>query len=91
MVETELPDTLATLRLSGLELSDCLAEMNGLGTDLSSGVRASAKMVAAAEQVMSGGRQARPTALGIQGGVRLRLLMVSIGLRSQQRLGVFGG
>lgn len=51
VVEAELPDTLAALRLSGLELSDCLGELGGLTGDVGAGVRASARMVAAAEQV----------------------------------------
>jgi hypothetical protein len=37
------------MRLSSLELSDCLAEMGALGSDLSSGLRASARLASAAE------------------------------------------
>lgn len=53
-LETELPDTAASMRLSSLELSDCFAEMGALGSDLSSGLRASARLASAAE---SGVRQ----------------------------------
>jgi hypothetical protein len=48
-LEVELPDTAASLRLSSLELSDCLTELGALGNDLSGGVRASARMLSAAE------------------------------------------
>ncbi|KAL4450172.1 hypothetical protein ABPG77_010841 [Micractinium sp. CCAP 211/92] len=45
----EVPDTAATLRLSGMELADCIQEMGALSTDLTEGVRASARAVASAE------------------------------------------
>lgn len=32
-LELEIPETAATLRLSGLELSDCIEEMSGLRCD----------------------------------------------------------
>ncbi|KAL4452497.1 hypothetical protein ABPG75_008159 [Micractinium tetrahymenae] len=48
-VAAEVPDTAATLRLSGMELADCIQEMGALSTDLTEGVRASARAVASAE------------------------------------------
>lgn len=48
-VQAEVPDTAATLRLSGLELADCIQEVGALSTDLSEGWRASARAVASAE------------------------------------------
>ena len=38
-VETELPETAASMRLTGLELSDAISELGGLGNDLSGGIR----------------------------------------------------
>lgn len=49
-LEAELPATAASMRLSGLELSDCLGELGALGGDLTGGVRAAARMAAAAEK-----------------------------------------
>jgi hypothetical protein len=34
-----VPGTAASLRLSGMELSDCLAELSGLSNDVSGGLR----------------------------------------------------
>lgn len=48
-LETELPDTAASMRLSSLELSDCLNELGGLGSDISGGVRASARLLTTTE------------------------------------------
>jgi hypothetical protein len=59
----ELPDTAASLRLSSLELSDCMTELGALGDDLSSGVRAAANMVSAAETGAKQGVQLVGTAL----------------------------
>eukprot|EP00878_Enallax_costatus_P033383 GHUV01036809.1.p1 GENE.GHUV01036809.1~~GHUV01036809.1.p1 ORF type:complete len:268 (+),score=73.86 GHUV01036809.1:615-1418(+) len=56
-LETELPDTAASMRLSSLELSDCLSELGALGNDLSGGVRASARLVSTAEAGVRQGAQ----------------------------------
>lgn len=48
-LEMELPDTAASLRLSSLELSDCMSELGALGNDVSSGVRSAARVVSATE------------------------------------------
>ncbi|KIZ04827.1 hypothetical protein MNEG_3135 [Monoraphidium neglectum] len=58
-IEAEIPDTMASMRLSGMELSDCLTELGALGSDLIGGVRASARMLSAAEQ----GVRAAPAAV----------------------------
>ncbi|GBF98218.1 hypothetical protein Rsub_11038 [Raphidocelis subcapitata] len=58
-LEAEIPDTAASMRLSGLELSDCLSELGALGSDLTGGLRASARMVGAAES----GLRAAPGAI----------------------------
>eukprot|EP00877_Chromochloris_zofingiensis_P010389 jgi/Chrzof1/5603/Cz16g08240.t1 len=50
VVETELPDTAASMRLSGLELSDCVQEVGELSDELTSGLRASARLLSATEQ-----------------------------------------
>ncbi|EFN54916.1 hypothetical protein CHLNCDRAFT_134624 [Chlorella variabilis] len=49
-VQAEVPDTAATLRLSGMELADCIQEVGALSTDLTDGLRASARALASAEQ-----------------------------------------
>ncbi|CAK0782821.1 hypothetical protein CVIRNUC_006016 [Coccomyxa viridis] len=46
-VDQELPDTAAAVRLSGLELSDAIEEVSLLSNDLTTGVRATAQMMAA--------------------------------------------
>ena len=46
----ELPDTAAALRLSGLEMADAVSEVTALGSDLTEGVRASARAIVGAEQ-----------------------------------------
>lgn len=48
-LEMELPDTAASIRLSSLELSDCVSELGALGSDVSSGIQATARMVTTAE------------------------------------------
>lgn len=48
-LEMELPDTAASIRLSSLELSDCVSELGALGNDVSSGIQATARMVTTAE------------------------------------------
>lgn len=45
----EVPDTAAAVRLSGLELSDAIEEVGGLTADVGSGIRSSARALAAAE------------------------------------------
>jgi len=56
-IERELPETAALLRLSGLEMSDCMAEITGLGSDLSSGLRSTAQMATMTEAGMRQGVQ----------------------------------
>ena len=46
----ELPDTAASIRLSGLEVADAVQEVTALGTDITEGVRASARAILGAEQ-----------------------------------------
>ena len=50
LLEKELPDTAALLRLSGLEVTECVSEITGLGADLSSGIRSTAALVTTAER-----------------------------------------
>lgn len=54
IVEKELPESAALLRLSGLEMTDCISEVTGLGSELSSGIRSSANLVTMAEQGVRG-------------------------------------
>jgi hypothetical protein len=56
-LEMELPDTAASLRLSSLELSDCMSELGALGNDVSSGVRSAARVVSATEAGVKQGVQ----------------------------------
>lgn len=49
LLEAELPETSAMMRLSGLEVTDCIKELSGLGSELSGGVRATAAMVTMTE------------------------------------------
>lgn len=46
----EMPETMATLRLSGLEVTDCINQITGLGSDLTGGIRSTAKLATMAEQ-----------------------------------------
>lgn len=48
-IRAEVPDTAAAVRLSGLELSDAFEEVSGLTSDLSGGLRSSARALSAAE------------------------------------------
>jgi hypothetical protein len=50
VVEQELPESAALLRLSGLEMTECLTEVSSLGSELSCGVRSTARMVTSVEQ-----------------------------------------
>lgn len=48
-LQDELPDALAAVRLSGLEIADAVEEVSGLGSDLTAGIRASARALVDAE------------------------------------------
>ena len=50
VLREEIPDTAAAVRLSGLEIADAVEEVGALGSDLTEGIRASARMMAGAEQ-----------------------------------------
>jgi len=54
-----VPDTAAAVRLSGLEMADCIEELGAFGADLSAGVRGSARLAADA----AGAVGAAPTAV----------------------------
>lgn len=56
-LQDELPDALAAVRLSGLELTDAIEEVSGLGSDLSAGLRASARALVGAEGGVREGAQ----------------------------------
>ncbi|XP_021630595.1 uncharacterized protein LOC110628296 isoform X2 [Manihot esculenta] len=46
----ELPDTMAAIRLSGMEISDLTMELSDLGQEITQGVRSSTKAVRLAEE-----------------------------------------
>ncbi|MED6221820.1 hypothetical protein PIB30_058347 [Stylosanthes scabra] len=46
----ELPDTMAAIRLSGMEISDLTTELSDLGQEITQGVRSSTRAVRSAEQ-----------------------------------------
>ena len=48
-LQDELPDALAAVRLSSLEIADAVEEVSGLGSDLTAGIRASARALVDAE------------------------------------------
>lgn len=50
VVEKELPDTVAAMRLSGLEVADCIQELGALGGELTRGVKSTAQLATMAEQ-----------------------------------------
>lgn len=54
-LEREIPDTAATLRLTGLEMSDAIQEVSMLSMDLTGGLQASARMLQEAESGMKQG------------------------------------
>ena len=56
-LQDELPDTLAAIRLSGMELQDAIEEVSGLGGDLTAGLRASARALVGAESNVREGAQ----------------------------------
>eukprot|EP00198_Chlamydomonas_reinhardtii_P010618 XP_001699955.1 predicted protein [Chlamydomonas reinhardtii] len=64
--EAELPDTLAAMRLSGLELTDCIQELGALGGELTRGVRSTAALASMAEAGVRGGVAAADTAVRTQ-------------------------
>lgn len=54
-LELEVPDTAATMRLSGLELADAIEEVSALSADITDGVRATGRSVAAVEKGIKNG------------------------------------
>jgi hypothetical protein len=50
VVEKELPESAALMRLSGLEMTECISEISSLGTELSSGIKSTAKLATLTEQ-----------------------------------------
>ena len=52
VVEQELPESAALLRLSGMEVTECLSEVSSLGSDLTNGLKSTANMATAVEQVI---------------------------------------
>ncbi|XP_039044965.1 uncharacterized protein LOC120184620 isoform X2 [Hibiscus syriacus] len=50
----ELPDTMAAVRLSGMEISDLTMELSDLGQGITQGVRSSTKAVRLAEETLRG-------------------------------------
>jgi hypothetical protein len=54
-VREEVPGTAAVVRLSGLEIADAVEEVSSLGSDLTQGIRASARALANAEAGMRQG------------------------------------
>ncbi|KAL4552938.1 hypothetical protein Ndes2526B_g02834 [Nannochloris sp. 'desiccata'] len=62
-MKEELPDTAASLRLSGLEVADAVQEVTALGTDITEGVRASARAILGAEQGVKSGWNLATTAV----------------------------
>jgi len=57
-VEREVADTAAALRLSGLELADCVEAVGALGGDLTGGLRSTARLASNAESGLREGSQA---------------------------------
>ena len=75
VIRSEVPDTAAAVRLSGLELSDAIEEVGGLTADVGQGLRSSARAIAAAEAgVRAVGAAVRTRALP---AVRRRLVPVA--------------
>ncbi|KAI9116908.1 hypothetical protein K1719_011907 [Acacia pycnantha] len=50
----ELPDTMAAIRLSGMEINDLTSEISDLGQDITQGVRSSTRAVHLAEEGLRG-------------------------------------
>ncbi|XP_059432132.1 uncharacterized protein LOC132165536 isoform X2 [Corylus avellana] len=61
----ELPDTMAAVRLSGMEISDLTMELSDLGQEITQGVRSSTRAVRVAEE-----RLRRLTNMAPSGGSR---------------------
>lgn len=63
-LQDELPDAIAAVRLSGLELTDAIEEVSGLGSDLTEGLRASVRALVGAESGVREGAAAASEMLG---------------------------
>uniref|UniRef100_A0A2N9ETV4 Transmembrane protein n=1 Tax=Fagus sylvatica TaxID=28930 RepID=A0A2N9ETV4_FAGSY len=59
----ELPDTMAAVRLSGMEISDLTMELSDLGQEITQGVRSSTRAVRLAEERLRQLTDMAPTAL----------------------------
>ncbi|KAK9096840.1 hypothetical protein Sjap_022337 [Stephania japonica] len=59
----ELPDTMAAIRLSGMEISDLTMELSDLGQEITRGVRNSTQAVRVAEERLRGLTTMTPTVL----------------------------
>ncbi|KAI3978460.1 hypothetical protein MKX01_015635 [Papaver californicum] len=59
----ELPDTMAAIRLSGMEISDLTMELSDLGQEITQGVRRSTRAVRVAEDRIRSLTNIKPTAL----------------------------
>lgn len=55
VVKEEIPDTAAAVRLSGLEIADAVEEVSSFGSDLTQGIRASARAIVDADQNIRSG------------------------------------
>ncbi|CAA7395858.1 unnamed protein product [Spirodela intermedia] len=62
----ELPDTMAAVRLSGMEISDLTMELSELGQEISQGVRSSTRAVRQAEGRLRGLMAAPPSTAAVQ-------------------------
>lgn len=58
----ELPDTMATVRLSGMEISDLTMELSDMGQDITQGVKSSTRAVRVAEERLRGLTNMNPSA-----------------------------
>ncbi|KAL6223021.1 hypothetical protein ACLB2K_006411 [Fragaria x ananassa] len=54
VMREELPDTMAAVRLSGMEISDLTMELSDLGQEITQGVRSSTRAVRVAEERLRG-------------------------------------
>lgn len=63
-LQEELPDAVAALKLSGLELTDAIEEVSGLGSDLTEGLRASVRALVGAESGVREGAKVASEVLG---------------------------
>ncbi|XP_065873237.1 uncharacterized protein [Euphorbia lathyris] len=62
----ELPDTMAAIRLSGMEISDLTMELSDIGQEITQGVRSSTKAVRLAEERLRGFQDMVPPPDGSQ-------------------------